>query len=552
MTNKTRSWWAWGHEESFPTAAEETAFVDSIVRRFGAKGVVERPPVPLDEAKIPESRISVPAQLAEISSTDRRERARRARGRGYGDMIKGYYGDFETAPDLVLSPRTEDEVARILEWASGAGVAVVPYGGGSSVAGGVDGGGDWAACYSGVVSLDLQHLNQVLEVDRVSRAARIQAGVLGPHLEQQLREYGYTLRHFPQSFEFSTLGGWLATRAGGHYATVYTHIDDLTESMRVVTPTGIDESWRLPGSGAGPSPDRLLLGSEGILGVITEAWMRVQERPRYRAAAAVRFSSYEQGVDATRAVAQSALFPSNCRLLEVTEADQRQVETTGAALMLAFESADHPVNAQMERAVEICAEYAGATPEGVQYRETPDRSAAEPSGLVGTWRRQFILGPYLMGTRIRHGIFGESYETSCTWDRFPALHADVMSSAREVIQQVCAGRGDLTCRFTHVYPDGPAPYFTVRAVCGHGRELEMREAMERAIQGAFARNRATTTHHHAVGRQRKPWYDGQRPEFMARALGASKAELDPGWIMNPGVLVDPRDPVGSGPARPRA
>jgi alkyldihydroxyacetonephosphate synthase len=165
--------------------------------------------------------------------------------------------------------------------------------------------------YRGAVSLDLTRLDRVLEVDSVSRAARIQGGALGPVLEEQLRPHGYTLRHFPQSFEFSTLGGWIATRSGGHFATVHTHIDDLVESVRMVTPAGVWESRRLPGSGAGPSPDRLALGSEGILGVITEAWMRVQERPRFRASAGVHFPTYDAGLTATRAVARQMTYGSD-------------------------------------------------------------------------------------------------------------------------------------------------------------------------------------------------------------------------------------------------
>ncbi len=204
----------------------------------------------------------------------------------------------------------------LLDWCTEGDVAAIPYGGGSSVVGGVE--ADVGDGFAGVVSIDLTRLDRVLEIDPVSRAARIQAGALGPVLEDQLRPHGYTLRHFPQSFEFSTLGGWLATRSGGHYASVYTHIDDLVESMRVVTPSGVSESRRLPGSGAGPSPDRLFLGSEGILGVITEAWMRIQDRPRWRGSAGVHFDRTPTGCAAARAIAQSALFPTNCRLLDAT------------------------------------------------------------------------------------------------------------------------------------------------------------------------------------------------------------------------------------------
>lgn len=541
--SQTRSWWAWGDEKAFPSEQEERDFVDALVRRYGSEGVEKRPPVSIEMANVPAPRLELPSELGSFGTADRRERMRRARGRSYPDIVRGYLGDFSTAPDLVVSPRNEEEIVRTLEWASDAGAAVVPYGGGSSVAGGVDGGGDWARGYAGVICLDLQHLNQVLEVDPTSRAARIQAGALGPHLERQLAEHGYTLRHFPQSFEFSTLGGWLATRAGGHYATMYTHIDDLTESIRVVTPTGTGASLRVPGSGAGPSPDRLLLGSEGTLGVITEAWMRVQDRPRHRTAAGVRFATFSQGAAATRAISQAGLFPTNCRLLEVSEADptaspDNSSGDPAAVLMLAFESADHPVDAWMDRALALCREYGGTLPEGVQRRDGEGRAVPDAAGVVGTWKRQFILTPYLIATRIMYGIFGETYETACTWDVFPELRDDVVSSAMEVIDKLAAGRGSLTCRFTHVYPDGPAPYFTVRAMTGHGKELEMHDAMEAAVQGAFARHGATATHHHAIGRSRRQWYDRQRPDFMVRAMRAAKGELDPHWTLNPGVLFD--------------
>ncbi|WP_264991438.1 FAD-binding oxidoreductase, partial [Mycobacterium kiyosense] len=195
------------------------------------------------------------------------------------------------------------------------------------------------------VTLDVSAMSAVVEVDQVSRAARIQAGALGPWIEDQLRRHDLTLRHFPQSFAFSSLGGWLATRAGGHFATLYTHIDDLTESVRVVTPAGISESRRLPGSGAGPSPDRLFIGSEGTLGVITEAWMRLQNRPRWQVTASVSFGSWAAAVAATRIIAQAGLYPANCRLLDPAEAFLNAgTSVNGGLLVLAFESADHPID----------------------------------------------------------------------------------------------------------------------------------------------------------------------------------------------------------------
>ena len=201
----------------------------------------------------------------------------------------------------------------------------------------------------------------MLEVDAESLAARIQAGATGPRLEEQLREHGLTLRHFPQSFEYSTLGGWIATRAGGHFATLYTHIDDLVESVRAITPRGTWESRRLPGSGAGPSPDRMLIGSEGILGAIAEAWVRVRPRPEFKSSCGVEFDDFLAAAGAVREIAQSGLNPSNCRLLDALEAG-----TTGAGsgekslLVLGFESAHHPVDEPMRLALDVAQPHGGA------------------------------------------------------------------------------------------------------------------------------------------------------------------------------------------------
>ena len=312
-------------------------------------------------------------------------------GKSYRDVVRGFRGEFTNPPDVVARPATEADVVALLDWCGTAGIAAMPYGGGSSVVGGVECAiGDQ---YPGAVSIDLTGLDRVLELDRTSRAARIQGGALGPVLEDQLRPHGWTLRHFPQSFEFSTLGGWLATRSGGHYATVYTHIDDLVESMRVVTPAGLVESRRLPGSGAGPSPDRLFLGSEGSLGVITEAWMRVQDRVRWKGSAGVRFADYEQAVEATRAVSQSALFPTNCRLLDGGEAAlSAGTADVGGLLVLGFESADHPVDAWIERAVELCRDHGGEVPGGITLNDAGAPAAVQ----AGHRRRRGHVAPELL------------------------------------------------------------------------------------------------------------------------------------------------------------
>src|SRR5207237_10725475 len=258
----------------------------------------------------------------------------------------------------------------------------IPYGGGSRVVGGVE--APPPDAFPGVVSIDLGRLDRVVEIDRASRAARIQGGVLGPALEDQLRPHGLTLRHFPQSFELSSLGGWIATRSGGHFATLFTHIDELVEGLRVVTPRGTLQTRRLPGDGAGVAADRLFIGSEGILGVITEAWMRLQDRPRFRASASVTFDSFEDAWHAARAIAQSGLWPANCRLLDPDEALVSGAgDGSRSVLVLAFESADHGLDPWLGRALEIAREHRGEV-------AVSAGDGAQRTGAAGLWRDWFV------------------------------------------------------------------------------------------------------------------------------------------------------------------
>jgi alkyldihydroxyacetonephosphate synthase len=541
MAQRRRSWWGWGWEDQTPDEKQTRAIAGVVAERFGLDDLEIRRPVPLDDLDLAPPRIVAPAALQAICSTDRYDRAGHTHGKSYRDIVRNFRGDLAHAPDVVARPTTEAEVIALLDWCSSVGAAAIPYGGGSSVAGGVE--ADVGDGYVGAVSIDLTSLDRVLEIDRVSRAARIQGGALGPVLEEQLRPHGLTLRHFPQSFEFSTLGGWLATRSGGHYASVYTHIDDLTESMRVVTPTGISESRRLPGSGAGPSPDRWFLGSEGSLGIITEAWMRLQDRPVHRASAGVRFVDLSAGATAVRAISQAALFPTNCRLLDPGEAASSAGATDGSAvLVLGFESAHHPVGPWLDIALAICADHGGTLPDPPRYRsgerEAAAGSGAPAGGAVEAWRNAFLRAPYGRDALVAMSVIAETFETACTWDRFDELHAGVTEAVTSAMDEICGG-GTITCRFTHIYPDGPAPYFTVMAPSRWGSELSQWAEIKAAASDALLTHGGTITHHHSVGRDHRLWYDQQRPDVFASALRAAKAELDPAGILNPGVLIDP-------------
>ncbi len=535
MSTRARKFWGWGYEDEGPTAEQQGRIAALLGARFGIDPPAALPPPRIDEIALRPPRVAAPATLAPLCSADPTERAGHTYGKSFRDVVRALARDYANPPDLVARPRDEADVVALLDWCTSARIAAVPYGGGSSVVGGIEGpDGD---VYRSWISLDLTQLDRVLEIDRASRAARIQAGVLGPALEDQLRPHGLTLRHYPQSFECSTLGGWIATRSGGHFATLYTHIDDFVESLRVVTPHGLVESRRLPGSGAGPSPDRMFIGSEGILGVITEAWMRLQDRPTQRASASVAFTDFLAAARAARAVAQAGLYPANCRLLDANEAALNGAGSgTESVLLIAFESADHPLDAWMARALEIAREHGGQVPTDAGATRHDATGARE--GAAGAWRSAFLGAPYLRDAVVGLGMISETFETAITWDRFEAFHAAVMGATEAAVRRVC-GAGSVSCRFTHVYPDGPAPYYSVIAPSRVGSQIRQWSEIKAAAADAIIQHGGTITHHHAVGRDHRPWYDRQRPDGFADALRAAKRALDPAGILNPGVLIDP-------------
>jgi alkyldihydroxyacetonephosphate synthase len=529
--NRRRKHWGWGYEDERPSGAElrESAATFASILGFGA--TEPEAPVPLERCTLPAPQLTPPPALAQCCDASDHARARRSYGSSYRDVLRGFRGDFHRPPDVVAIPRDEPELERVLEWAIGAGAAVIPYGGGTGVAGGVEPNVDRDR-FEGVVTIDLSRFDRVLEVDPVSQTARIEAGATGPWLEHQLREHRLTLRHYPQSYTLATLGGMIATRASGHSSTRTCHIDDLVEAIRAVTPTGIWQSQQVPSSGAGPSPDRMLLGSEGTLGLITEAWVRVRPRPLFDAEVSVRFPDFSSGAAGVREIVQAALGPTQCRLLDPTEARLSGTGDGSAALLvLGYESWAHTVKPRMQLALECCADHGG------EWDTTEMRARSGGDTTVLRWRDSFIRGPYLRDVLVAMGVIAETFETAITWDRFEALHESVTVATTAAMIEVC-GDGVLACRFTHVYPDGPALYWTVLAPGRRGEELEQWDAIKRAATDAVIAGGGTITHHHAVGRDHRPWYDRQRPEPFAAALRAAKHAVDPTGALNPGVLID--------------
>ena len=525
-----RSFWGWGLAADEPSQANREALAGQLGQRYGVE-LTARPCPTIDEIELRAPRLTPPANIAACCSTTAWDRAEHTYGQSFPDRHRAFNRQFDNPPDVVAFPSTEAELAAVMEWCDEARAVMIPFGGGSSVVEGTVVPDDRPA-----VTIDLRRLCEVLEVDAVSRAARIQAGALGPTIEAGLRPHGLTLRHFPQSFQWSTLGGWIATRSGGHYATNHTHIDDFVESTRMLTPAGWWESRRLPGSGAGPSPDRMVIGSEGTLGVITEAWMRVQRRPAFRASAGVTFPSWDSGWAAVRDIVQTKTWPANLRILDPSQAQaDGGLDGTQTLLIIGYESAELPQDALIRVAVDIARGHGGLIDDEAIKVSGGTEQPTGRGGAVGAWRDAFIGAD--LNTPVSLGLIADTFETAVTWDRWPEFDAVIREQVGRALEQVCGG-GRLSCRFTHVYVDGPAPYYTFVAKGIQGGEVEQWAEIKHAASEAVLAGGGTITHHHAVGRMHRPQYDRQRPDLFARAFVAAKQAVDPRGLLNPGVLVD--------------
>lgn len=530
-----RSYWGWGDADKVLPPKVVERFKATLQMALGLESLERREPLPLEALSLREPRFVLPQELASFCSDSTYDRASHSYGKAFRDVVRGLYGQFDHPPDYVAFPTTEEDLSTLMAYCSASRIALIPYGGGTSVVGGVEPplGDD----YAGAISCDMRHFDKILRIDRESRTATIQAGIFGPALEAALKPHGLTLRHFPQSFEFSTLGGWLATRSGGHFATVQTHIDEFVQSIRMVTPQGVWETRPLPGSGAGPDPQRFLLGSEGIFGIITEAVMRLQDIPMYRSKSTVSFADEVAGIAAVRQLSQSGLSPANCRLVSSMEAFSMGAgDGSETILLLGFESHDHPQEERLERALSICRAHGGA-PKDAQERRSDESEEGDASER---WKQSFLLAPYLRDEMLRYGVILETFETAVTWDRFAAFQEAVTGAAFEALQKHCGG-GLITWRFTHVYPDGPAPYYTIVAPGRSGEEVAQWDAIKVAVSDAILSAGGTITHHHAVGKDHRPWYTQQRDPLFGRVLHQAKQSLDPAWILNPEVLIPPQD-----------
>ncbi len=532
-----RSFWGWGNEGEALKSREINYFA-RLLGNFIPSGESLKLPPRKEDLKFPKPRFNPPKSFSVQVDYSSLERARHCYGRSFKDVFRGLNNDFTDPPDAVIFPKTKQEVIDTLDYCQKKNFAVNCYGGGSSVVGGVEIDHDLLSNYSGWISMDMTHMNNLVSLDKFSRSANFQGGILGPALEKKLKRHNLTLRHFPQSFEFSSLGGWIATRAGGHFATGPTHIDDLLEALEVVTPIGTTVTRRLPASGAATDENRLWLGSEGILGIITSAWVKVQPRPTFVAKADIAFDDFKQGIACLKEIAQSGLNPTNCRLLDPVEAFINRVSASNKAiLLLGFESYDHEINFLFDRGKEICRSYSGELISESLITKDQINSPVISDSAAESWKASFIKAPYVRDALIRIGLIVETFETAVTWDGFDKLYFNVIDQINREIKKHLNGNGWVTCRITHAYPNGLAPYFSVIASGRSGSQISQWNEIKRIASETLNKYNGTITHHHAVGKDHREGYYGEKSEIYIGYLKNAKKYFDPESILSPGNVL---------------
>jgi alkyldihydroxyacetonephosphate synthase len=495
----------------------------------------------LEEFELPAAQ-ELPAALVEAVGaervfTDPEDRVRHATGRGYSDLARLRGGRLEAAPDAVLLPADAAAVRRVLEICAREGIAVVPFGGGTSVVGGIE---PLRGAHARLVSLDLGALREV-EVDRRSLTARLGAGLRGPEAEAALGGEGLTLGHFPQSFEYATVGGFAATRSAGQASSGYGRFDDLLTRVRLLAPEGEIETLETPHTAAGPALRELVAGSEGVLGVIPEVTVRVRPAPSVRRYEAWIAESFEAGAEIVRGLAQGPGLPEIIRVSD--EEETRSSLALSGPRGAAARAFDAYLGLRRRRqGALVIAGYEG-TEEAVARRRPLTVRALRAGGAAylgqaagRSWEHGRFHGPYLRDTLMGLGAMVETLETSHTWSRLGELHEAVGGAIRGALE---AGGtpGLVLCHLSHGYADGASLYFTFISRARHEAPLEQWGAVKRAACEAIVAHGGTITHHHAVGRDHAPYMRAEVGDTGIEVLRAVKERLDPAGIMNPGKLL---------------
>lgn len=531
-------WWGWGDpavESGLDAAAEAT-----LRERLG-----ELRPWPLaaelDRFALPEPQPLPPALLDALGAAavfdSPEDRLRHATGRGYPDLARLREGRLEAAPDAVLLPADAAALRRALDVCAEQGVAVVPFGGGTSVVGGVE---PLRGPHERLVSLDLARLRGV-EVDRRSLTARLGAGLRGPEVEAALAAAGVVLGHYPQSFEYATVGGFAATRSAGQASSGYGRFDELVTSVSLVAPAGDLDTLATPHSAAGPALRQLVLGSEGALGVIPAVTARVRPAPRARRYEGWVAESFEAGAEIVRSLAQGPGLPD---VIRVSDEEETEVSLAlSGPRGLAGAALDRYLGLRRRRGGALIVVGVEGEEESVARRRALAVRALRRGGAAylgqgagRSWERHRFQGPYLRDALMARGALVETLETAHSWSRLGELRAAVGAAIRDSL--TAQGTPPLVmCHLSHAYPDGASLYFTFVAAARSGAEIEQWRAVKRAASEAIAAAGGTISHHHAVGRDHAPYMEAEVGETGLEALRALKERLDPSGVMNPGKLL---------------
>lgn len=552
-------WWGWGvdgHDAPLPKAAatllrdeldaggtDGARGTDGTDGAGGAGGGRVLPPA-LARVELPGCVLGARARARLVAAVggehvrdDRLTRVAHAAGRSYPDLVRLRSGRGLHAPDAVVYPAGHDEVAAVLAVCVADSLAVIPFGGGTSVVGGVEPlrGGHRAA-----ITLDLARLSGLAALDERSQLATFKAGTTGPELERLLGARGLTLGHFPQSFEFSTVGGWAATRSAGQCSTGYGRIDELVVALRAATPSGDLTTIAVPASAAGPDLRELLLGSEGALGVITEVTLRVRPRPADQRYDAYSLPGFAAGADALRELEQSGAAPDVARL---SDEEETRISLALASHPAATRALRAYIRGRGHRAACLTILGFDGDREEIARRRARARAILRRHGAIAlgaapgaAWAKGRFHGAYVRDELMSRGVLVDTLETATTWTALEDLHRDVATALRGAL----AARGTpavVMCHVSHLYPTGASLYFTVLARQQRGAELDQWRAAKRAASDAISRAGATISHHHAVGGDHAPWLPAEIGVLGIAALRAVKARIDPEGVMNPGKLL---------------
>jgi alkyldihydroxyacetonephosphate synthase len=542
-------WWGWGDLSKSYDLQNRPRFLKFLQEKLEVTGEIIQQPVSLDLVKIPHTRAedAFLQRLASIFGKDNvrlddAERFVHSLGKGYLDLIRAWKGTPSSLPDVVAYPSNESQIERLFGESANWNFVVVPYGGATTVVGGVEPRSEDANV---VVCLDFKLMNQVLSVDEKSLLAKVQPGCLGPELEKALGSVGLTLGHFPQSFEYSSVGGWVATRSAGYESTRYGKIEEMVESLRLVTPQGTIETPLVPSSATGPDLRQILIGSEGTIGVITSVTLKLRKAPQSRSYVGVLFKTFADGIEAVRSMMQNEIVPNVIRLSDPNETKASLalashdggslVERIGAwflrkrgyfgsdsvLMILGFEGSRAWVDFERKRALAICKSFSGFS---------------VGSGPGRTWHKERFDLPYLRDKLLGMQVLVDTLETATTWSRLSSLHSQIMRAFGEAFQELGVP-GYAMAHISHEYPTGASLYFTFMAKQLAGREEEEWHLIKNKVTDVIVAAGASLSHHHGIGIEHAKWMEKYYGPLGIRVLKAIKQELDPKSIMNPEKLL---------------